>query len=183
MPRVFVSYAWQDTDHQDWVRTFTERLRDPGGCNATCDQLSAQPGDDVIAYMEQQIRDADFVLLFCTPKYKARFNGRQGGVGYEAALMSGTLARHVTANKFIPLLRSGTVDDAVPDIFAHRVLHVDFRCGPGAIDDALSPWNQLLDAVHRRRPALAGVAATPPRPAQGGNGGFSFNAPSKDEGS
>jgi len=67
-PKVFISYSWDDPPHKAWALEFATQLR-KDGVDATLDQWSVHPGDQLPAFMEQSIRDNDFVLIICTPKY------------------------------------------------------------------------------------------------------------------
>src|SRR4051794_29184670 len=112
-PEVFVSYSWDDADHKQWVADFAGRLRQDG-VNAKIDQWELVPGDKLPQFMETAIRANDFVLLVCTPNYKAKADGRKGGVGYEGDIMTGEVLGKGNHRKYVPILRRGTRDAAIP---------------------------------------------------------------------
>ena len=89
-PTAFISYSWDSEAHIHWVRALAERLRGDGVV-AVLDQWETQPGDALPAFMEAAIRNNDFVIVVCTPRYKQRSDARQGGVGYEGDIMTGQL--------------------------------------------------------------------------------------------
>jgi hypothetical protein len=64
--------------------------------------------------MERSIRDNAFVLMICTPNYKAKADGRQGGVGYEGDIITGELYAKRKHRKFIPILREGDWESSMP---------------------------------------------------------------------
>ena len=64
--------------------------------------------------METCIRQSDRVLVICTEAYKRRFDDRTGGAGYEGHIISGEIIAQVGRNKFIPILRSGDWNMAMP---------------------------------------------------------------------
>ena len=109
----FVSYSWDDDTHKTWVRELATRLR-ANGVNVTLDQWHVAPGDQLPQFMEQAVRENDFVLIICTPRYKERSDKRTGGVGYEGDIITGEVMTTRNQRKFIPVLRSGTWRGAAP---------------------------------------------------------------------
>lgn len=113
-PLVFVSYSWENEEHRNWVLNLAIRLRQRDAVDIILDQWHLRPGMDKTVFMEQSVAGSDFVLLVCTPAYAARANSRKGGVGYEATIITGNLAENLGTDRFIPVLRSGTWETAVP---------------------------------------------------------------------
>ena len=103
-PRAFISYSWEDSDHQNWIRDFATRLR-ADGVDVTLDQWHTVPGDQLPAFMESAVRENDYVLIVCTPRYKEKADSRSGGVGYEGDIMTAEVMTSQNHRKFIPLLR------------------------------------------------------------------------------
>ena len=64
--------------------------------------------------MERSIRDNDFVVIICTPRYRIRADGREGGVGYEGDIMTAEVMTARNRRKFIPVWRSGRWEEAAP---------------------------------------------------------------------
>jgi len=64
--------------------------------------------------MERAIRDNEFVVIICTPRYKRRSDAREGGVGYEGDIMTAEVPSSQNHRKFIPVLRSGPWPKAAP---------------------------------------------------------------------
>lgn len=128
-PTVFVSYAWEDDAHRDWVASLSEKLRGDG-INVRLDRWELGPGHDLLQFMEQAIRESDFVLVVCTPKYKQKSDSRTGGVGYEGTIMTGEVFTRTTAGKFVPALARGEWAEAAPSWLASKV-YVDLRTGFG----------------------------------------------------
>ncbi|HEY0382424.1 MAG TPA: TIR domain-containing protein [Candidatus Elarobacter sp.] len=113
IPKVFLSYSWDDEEHKTWVRDLATRLR-RDGIDVMLDQWSVQPGDQLPHFMERSIRDNDFVLIVCTPKYKSKSDVRSGGVGYEGDIIQGEVFARSNHRKYIPILRKGTWTEAAP---------------------------------------------------------------------
>jgi len=112
-PRVFISYSWDSEQHKGWVLELAKRLR-ADGIDAVVDEIHLSPGDRAPQFMEMCIRQSDRVLVICTEVYKRRFDERTGGAGYEGHIISGEIISQVGRNKFIPILRSGDWNTAMP---------------------------------------------------------------------
>lgn len=115
-PRTFISYSWDDDEHKTWVRELATLLRNDG-VDVILDQWHVQPGDQLPAFMERAIRESDFVLIVCTPKYKAKSDDRSkgcGGVAYEGDVIQGEVFTRHNHRKFIPILRRGNWIDSAP---------------------------------------------------------------------
>jgi hypothetical protein len=109
----FISYSWDDDAHTGWVRELAKRLR-ADGVDVSLDRWAAVPGDQLPAFMERAIRENQFVVIICTPRYKHRADAREGGVGYEGDIMTAEVMTSQNDRKFIPVLRSGTYPEAAP---------------------------------------------------------------------
>lgn len=112
-PSVFISYSLDDETQWKWVQDFATRLRSDG-LDAKLDKWELKPGNSVTRFLETAIRDNDFVLLVCTPKYKEGFDLRLSGIEYEAELMTGEALYKNNREKFIPVLRAGTHGESIP---------------------------------------------------------------------
>ena len=111
--RAFVSYSWDDDSHKEWVRVLATHLRGDGVATVL-DQWHAVPGDQLSAFMEREIRENHYVLIVCTPNYRLKSDGRQGGVGYEGDIMTAEIFTSGNHRKFIPVLARGTWEEAAP---------------------------------------------------------------------
>ena len=119
MRSVFISYSWDDDAHCEWVRSLATRLR-ADGIDVAIDRWSALPGDQLPTFMERSIRENQFVLIVCTPRYKRRSDSREGGVGYEGDIMTAEVMLSQDHRKFIPILRRGTWQEAAPSWLAGK---------------------------------------------------------------
>lgn len=167
-PRVFISYAWGDEDA--WVEEFATRLR-ADGVDARLDRWELHPGDEIAAFMEEQVRESNFVLFICTPKFKAKADERKGGVGYEAMIATAeVMAKHEDVRrKFIPVHRAGDWTDAAASWLLGKYL-IDARGDPCAE----ASYQDLLGTLLGRRkgPPPVGTSAggTSPIPSPPGAG-------------
>ena len=132
-PTVFISYSWDSDEHREWVAGFADYLRKAGADVLFDGNLKL--GQRLPKFMEQSIAKADYVVIICTENYKAKADGRIGGVGYENNIISGDLyaTSGLNEEKYIPVLRSGNWATSLPDYMAGK-LGVD--CTNGAIDDS-----------------------------------------------
>ena len=112
-PKAFVSYSWDDDNHKKWVAQLATRLRHDG-VEVILDQWHLIPGDQLPEFMEREIRDNDYVLIICTSNYKFKSDKRSGGVGYEGDIMTAEVFSKGNDRKFIPILASGSWEDASP---------------------------------------------------------------------
>lgn len=112
-PTAFISYTWESDDLKKWVKDLAIKLREKG-IDVKLDQWEVVPGDQMPHFMEKSVRENDFVLIVCTPKYKAKSEQRLGGVGYEGDIMTAEVLQGSNPRKFIPLLKSGTKDTSLP---------------------------------------------------------------------
>lgn len=150
-PKAFISYSWDDDDHKKWTKTLATRLRGDG-VDVTLDQWKLVPGDQLPIFMETAIRDNGFVLIVCTQNYKKKSDERKGGVGYEGDIMTAEVLTEGNHRKFIPVLRSGTRDAAMPSWLKGKY-SVDLSGDP--YSEAM--YHDLLATLHNQReqaPAL-----------------------------
>lgn len=155
-PTALVSYSWEEPDHMEWVRRLAERLRVQGGANVILDQWHLQPGMDRTLFMEKGVSSSDFVLIVCTPTYAEKANNREGGVGYEAMIITSQLARQIQQNKFIPVLRSGEWNSSSP-IWIQTKRGVDLRGDPYSDKE----YELLLRTLHQVLPTAPPVGPKP----------------------
>ena len=112
-PKAFISYAWESDEIKIWVKELATELRNDG-IDAKLDQWEVVPGDQMPHFMESSVRENDYVLIICTPKYKSKSENRIGGVGYEGDIMTAEVLQNSNHRKFIPILKSGTKDISIP---------------------------------------------------------------------
>ena len=124
IPKVFISYSWEDEEHKNWVRTLADKLIE-NGVDADIDQYDLELGDRLPHFMESEISNADYVVIICTPTYKEKADDRQRGVGYEGHIISEELMSNHNERKFIPVIKKGSVRESMPKFLAGK-LATDF---------------------------------------------------------
>ncbi|MBI1944531.1 MAG: toll/interleukin-1 receptor domain-containing protein [Deltaproteobacteria bacterium] len=172
IPKVFLSYAWEGDDHARWVVRLAEALTH-AGVHVMFDKWDTHLGSDLPRFMEAAVREADHVLLVCTPKYAEKANARAGGVGYENLIVTGHVFQRLGAveGKIIPILRAGDWATSRPT-WTHALMTADMRDEvqfSAGVED-------ILRHVHKQprhtRPPLG------PRPSFAGNAGPNAPLPS-----
>ncbi len=127
-PKVFISYSWDSPEHRQWVAALGGYLRQCG-IDVTLDQWHVRYGEDLAAFMERSLREADRVLVICTETYAEKAARRTGGVGYELLMVTGELMQNVGTAKFIPVVRqSHTPPRLLPELSTR--LFFDLADGP-----------------------------------------------------
>ncbi|MDP1832013.1 MAG: toll/interleukin-1 receptor domain-containing protein [Geothrix sp.] len=141
IPKVFISYSHDSTDHKKWVLDLATHLR-ASGVDAVVDQWDLKPGDDLAHFMETHLASADRVLMVCTKTYVEKANKGIGGVGYEKMIVTADLLSRIDSNKVIPIIRQ-TVTKEVPS-FLRSKLYLDFSIS----DQYEFSFDELIRTLH-----------------------------------
>jgi hypothetical protein len=155
-PVAFISYSWDSDTHKQWVLDLSSRLRSEGGVRIILDRWDLAPGGDRTVFMEKSVAESGFVVLVCTPRYAKLANGREGGVGYEAAIITGELAENTNPGKFIPILRDGNWKESLPRWIKPK-LGVDLSSNPYSEAE----YQNLLRTIHHELPKAPPVGPKP----------------------
>lgn len=119
IPKVFISYSHDTPAHKKWVGEFASKLVDKR-IDVFLDQWDLSPGDDIIKFMEKSVTEADRVLMICSEPYVRKADDGQGGVGYEAMIVTGELVRNLGTSKFIPVARQSNSEVVLPKSVSTR---------------------------------------------------------------
>ena len=125
-PKVFISYSHDSPEHIKWVEQLASKMRELG-VDATFDGWELKGGDDIPAFMERQLGNADYVIVVCTQKYSKKANEGVGGVGYEKMILTAELLSKVETRKLIPIMRNNP--DFTAPTFLKTKLWIDFTDG------------------------------------------------------
>ena len=151
-PRVFVSYSHDHTAHKKWVAELATKLVGKG-VDVILDQWDLRYGDDVPKFMEKGVREVDRVLMICSEPYVHKANEGQGGVGYEAMIVTGELVRDLGTSKFIPIIKQDSSSPQLPTSVSTR-LYINLS-NEEAFDEQ---FEKLLRELHEtpvvRKPTL-----------------------------
>jgi TIR domain len=125
--KVFISYSHDSEEHRAWVRHLAERLQSDA-IPVWLDEWEIKPGQDLALEIENAISSCRYALAICTPTYKRQVDQTRGrGVAFESALLSEGMVKR--ANKFIPVLISGTWHESCPSSLRGKQ-YVDFTAEP-----------------------------------------------------
>ncbi len=120
-PRVFISYSHDSSDHKDRVLSLAEQLRKDGIHSCIDQALDRPPPEGWPAWMNHQLKEADFVLVVCTQTYFERAAsvekpGTGKGVKWESRLIQQMIYDGNSLNpKIIPVLLGNTPYAAIPE--------------------------------------------------------------------
>ena len=149
-PKVFISYCWKNKTYQDKVLHLAERLRE-NGVDVTLDQWDLRPGQDMNAFMEMSIRDAEKVLILCESKYTEKADARKGGVGKETTIITPEVYGRYRQEKFIPVVMENPASFPAYLKSAMAVFYVT---------EAEEEFDKLLRSiyeVHKEKPPLGKI--------------------------
>ena len=141
-PKAFISYSWSSTAHQDWVLTLATRLREDG-VDVSLDKWDLKEGHDALAFMERMVSDPAVtkVIMVSDRAYAEKADGRKGGVGTEAQIISPEIYRKSDQDKFCAVISEVDADGRpyLPIYYRTRI-YVDL-----SNDDAYATnYDQLL---------------------------------------
>ncbi|WP_018868546.1 MULTISPECIES: toll/interleukin-1 receptor domain-containing protein [unclassified Thioalkalivibrio] len=104
-PKLFISYSWSSTEHEQWVLQLATELRE-SGVDVILDKWDLKEGHDAIVFMEQMVNDPDIgkVVLICDQEYSAKADGRSGGVGTETQIISKEIYEQQSQEKFVAVV-------------------------------------------------------------------------------
>lgn len=178
-PRAFISYSHDSPAHRRRVLDLALRLRAEGvDCEVDQFHETDPPPEGWPAWMDRQIRDADYILVVCTELYHRRVAGREAeGVGLGARWEGQRITQALydvggRNDKFVPVVFDPADLDQRPS-FLRPTTYYDLS-KPAAYDDLY--WRLTRQpgvvkpplGVRRRRPHDASgdqVTSTPqPRP-------------------
>jgi hypothetical protein len=145
---VFISYSWDSPEHKKWVAGLATRLRE-AGIRAILDQWHLRPGEEITAFMETRLREADRVVMVCTDEYVRKADEREGGVGYEGAILTADILRDVKANRVIPVLRRCQGREKLPAFMGSRAW-IDLSEAEGT--DGEAEFERLVRELHSLPP-------------------------------
>lgn len=84
--KIFISYSWDNEDHQKWVQGLATDLDGFQDFHVTFDQFDLDNFSDKNFFMEKAVQESDIIIIVCTELYKRKAESRTGGVGIETHL-------------------------------------------------------------------------------------------------
>ncbi len=89
---IFVSYAWENSDHQERVTSFVDMLRSMG-FDAKMDTMLTQEYPDIDKLMTYGLR-CDKIIIVLSPEYKRKADEASGGVWKEFKMIADDLEKN-----------------------------------------------------------------------------------------
>jgi hypothetical protein len=105
-PKVFISYSHQNVDYEKTILQFSNKLR-AEGIDATIDLYEQAPVEGWPRWMENQINNADYVLVVCCKSYydKCYSDNKSKGISWEINIVYQHIYDSTSQNtKFIPII-------------------------------------------------------------------------------
>lgn len=103
--KVFISYSWGNSEHQEWVVNLATRLMNDT-VDVILDRWSLKDGRDIHSFMEEMVKSSEIfrVLILSDRKYSEKADEREGGVGTETQIITPNIYSKEKQEKFIPLV-------------------------------------------------------------------------------
>jgi hypothetical protein len=120
-PRVFLSY--NKSTEALWVSGLHEFLKSQG-IDSIVDRWDLKLMTDLETWMRVEIMRADKVVIISDEAYAAKADRREGGVGYETAIIEAELKRSSRQEKYLAVIRSVSPTSGTPAYLQGRfVIH------------------------------------------------------------
>jgi TIR domain len=160
--KVFISYSHDSPEHSDRVLALSNRLR-ALGVDAELDRYHERPPQGWPHWCDEQLRPetSSFVLIICTPTYRARVENRVGadegrGVYWEGAIVYNYLYNAKGNSRFIPVLLDDAPETAIPlPLDGHTRYHI--RAFQLQDPDFESLYRELTRQPETPKPTLGDV--------------------------
>lgn len=149
--KAFISYAWDNEEHKEWVLKFASDLR-RHGVDVILDQWDARLGNDLSFFMEQGLTASHLVLCVCSDKYIEKANGGIGGAGYEKRILAAEMMNKNDKQFIIPVIKGNSQMRKLPT-FLSGLKYVDFENGR-----YFNSYQELLERIYdedvKKKPPL-----------------------------
>lgn len=138
---VFISYSYDNHNHEQWVKHFVDTLK-ANGVKVAFDK-DLPYGGNLPQFMLKGIQDSEKVLIIGTPNYLSKVEESQTtGVKFEDVIITDSLMNDIETTKFVPILREGTFHTSFAPLIEHR-RGIDFS-DDKAFDEKMK---ELLDVA------------------------------------
>lgn len=104
-PKLFMSYSWSNSTHEQWVIDLATELRE-SGIDVILDKWDLKEGHDAISFMEQMVTNPEIkkVAIVSDQAYATKADGRAGGVGTETQIISKEVYENQSQEKFVAVV-------------------------------------------------------------------------------
>jgi hypothetical protein len=159
-PKIFISYSWSNTLHEEWVIDLAERLMSDG-IHVILDKWDLKEGQDKYHFIEQMVNEEQIkrVLLICDKEYKEKADLRKKGVGEEALVISKEIYNSVNQNKFIPIIKErNKLGEAYIPAFISTRIYIDLSDS----DKFEKEYEKLIRNIYEKPLYVRPSLGTPP---------------------
>lgn len=122
--KLFISYSWSDSSHEQWVIDLATELRE-AGVDVILDKWDLKEGHDAVAFMEKMVTDPEIkkVAIVTDKTYADKANGRSGGVGTETQIISKEVYDNQAQDKFVAVVSQKDENDKpyLPTYYKSRI--------------------------------------------------------------
>ena len=158
-PKAFISYSHTSLAHKEFVRRIARDLASRG-IEVILDDWDTKLGHDLNAFMEQIRVDPDLthVLIFSDRAYTEKADGRSGGVGREAIIITQEIYKSVKQEKFVPIVceRDGEGSLCLP-VFLKDRKYVDFTSERNFDEEFRKLVSHIYGQSEHEKPALGEI--------------------------
>lgn len=157
-PRVFISYAWSHSAHNQRVERLATELR-AAGVDVIFDRWDLEEGHDLPYFMERMVNDTSIsrVLIILNSTYTEKANARRGGVGTEALIMSPEVYTDPLQTRYLPVVFEQVNGQAVVPTFLRSRLYFDLSTD----ERWAEAWERLLLTLHGVKPGKPPLGPVP----------------------
>lgn len=154
--KVFISYSWGNSEHQEWVVNLATRLMSDT-VDVILDRWSLKDGHDIHSFMEEMVKADDVfrVLILSDKKYTEKADDREGGVGTETQIITPNIYSKEKQEKFIPIVLERNEDgEAYLPIYLKSRKYIDFSREESFEDSYEELLRNILEAPSIPKPKL-----------------------------
>lgn len=123
-PKLFLSYSWSSSTHEQWVIDLATELRE-SGVDVILDKWDLKEGHDAVSFMEQMVTNPDIrkVAIVSDKTYASKADGRTGGVGTETQIISKEVYENQAQEKFVAVVseKDGQGKPYLPTYYKSRI--------------------------------------------------------------
>jgi TIR domain len=118
-PTLFISYAWGNHEHEQWVEQFAEDL-EKAGFHILLDRWIVRKGQELNGFIEKILSDeTDYIIVVGTKLYMQKYNAiktsKEHVIKLEGRLLNFLIGFNLTlSDKVIPILLEGTATESLP---------------------------------------------------------------------
>ncbi|HEX2974188.1 MAG TPA: SEFIR domain-containing protein, partial [Tepidisphaeraceae bacterium] len=155
-PKVFISYSWTSSHHQEWVERLAQRLV-ADHVHVVIDIWDLREGQDKYAFMEQMVTDPSIkrVLIILDKRYAEKADECKGGVGTESQIISAGLYQQVEQTKFVPIVaEKDEQGQPYQPVYLKGRIYVDLCSSEGESDEYEKLLRNIYERPAKQRPAL-----------------------------